>query len=94
MDGTYGFVYFGYAGERFPIKTVESTPGPLFAFFGRLGIGVRTNNGGNFMRYLLVVLALLGSISAAYAGPGTGEKNGEKWNDTNCGSKSGNQHDC
>ena len=49
---------------------------------------------GKVMRYLLVVLALLGGISTAYAGKGgstdnNGEHNGRTH--TNCGKDSGNQ---
>jgi hypothetical protein len=45
------------------------------------------------MRYLFIVLALLCSISAAYAGPGSTSNNGEHngQGHTNCGEDSGTQ---
>ena len=54
-------------------------------------LGTRTQQEGNLMRYLFIVLALLGSVTAAYATPGTNQGNhaGEGQNDTNKASPNG-----
>jgi hypothetical protein len=65
-----------------------------FALFGWLpAVSQQTQYEGNFMRYLVVMLVLLGSISAAYAGPSAqGQANSHHQNaedngatKTNCG---------